>query len=132
MPKFNAATAVEPLEYDFRPHVECDGTVPEPTDSQVASFYADLANSFRDALGPERVNGVDWTDPSDVGELYQSITAEDNLKLYDRQLDVHAAVCGGSPSREQLEALPFQLRRVFYGMVQEWLRPEAETPATSS
>lgn len=131
MPKFDAATAVDPFEWDFNPRVDAHGTVPEPTDTQVARFYADLSNHLRDALGADRIEGVDLTDPFEVGTLFQSLTAEDNEQLYGRLLEIYAAVCSDSPNRDQLAALPFQVRRKFYGMVQEWLRPEAETPATN-
>ena len=131
MPKFNAKDAVEPLEFDFAPFVEAKGVVPEPTDEQVAEFYGNLGDQLKIALGEERVKDLDLTDPLQVGKLFMSLTVEDHRKMYDANLDLHAAVCSGEPSREQLEALPFRLRQAFYGMVQGWLRPEASKPATN-
>jgi len=130
MPSFNAADAAEPLEYDFAPYADARGTVPEPSDDQVAEFYGNLSRNLERALGAERVADVDMTDPLEVGALFQSLTSEDHRAMYDSLLDLHAGVCSGEPSREQIAALPFRLRRAFYGMVQGWLRPESSRPAT--
>lgn len=133
MPKFNAATAVEQLEFDFAPYdADAKGAVPEPSDTQVAAFYANLGKTLENALGAERVDGVDLTDPMQVGKLFMSLSVEDHQAVYAEALELHAAVCGGRPTAEQLGKLPFRLRQTFYGMVQEWLRPEASRPATSS
>lgn len=131
MPSFTASDALEPLDYDFRPHFDAHGTVPEPTDDQVAQFYADLATQFERHLSADQLEGVDLTDPYDVARLARSLTADDNRKLYDGLLDLHAAVCGGEPSREAIDALPFRLKRHWYGMVQGWLRPESSSLATN-
>ena len=130
MPSFNAKDAVEPLTYDFRPHADVSGEVPEPTDDQVAEFYGDLANQLTRAL-PEKVDGVDVTDPYELSKVLITLDGDDHRKLYDALLDLHAAVCGNSPSREDVEKLPYRLRRAWYGMVQGWLRPEASRPATN-
>ena len=130
MAKFTAADAGDPLEYDFRPHDDATGTVPEPTDDQVAEFYAALGRGLEDALGEERVAEVDLTSPYGVASLLGSLTADEHRAMYDYLLTTHADVCSGSPSREQIAALPFRLRRAFYGAVQEWLRPESSRTAT--
>lgn len=123
---FDASKAVKPLNYDFKPYdPEAKGSVPEPTDDQVAEFYGHLAQQLERALGAERVAGVDLTDPVEVGGLFLSLDADDNRKVFEDLLDLHAAVCSDQPNREQIAALPFRLRRAWYGMVQGWLRPEA-------
>lgn len=123
--KFEAKDAVEPLEYDLKPYSDEKGTVPEPTSDMVADFYAELSKQFEIGLGAERLEGFDLSDPADVSRLFLSLDGEDNRKLYDSLLDLHVRVCAGQPSRDALEALPFRLRRTWYGMVQGWLRPEA-------
>lgn len=123
--KFEAKDAVEPLEYDLKPYSDEKGTVPEPTSDQVAAFYADLSKQLEHALGEERLEGYDLNDPVEVSRLFMSLDADDNRRMYDALLDVHVAVCSGHPSREALEALPFRLRRAWFGAVQGWLRPEA-------
>lgn len=130
MTSFKASDALEPLEYDFKPYADAKGTVPEPTDDQVARFYADQARNLESALGEERLADVDMEDPVAVGRLLQSLNADDYGAMYDQLLDTHAAVCSDQPTREEVAALPFRLRRAWYGMVQGWLRPESSRPAT--
>jgi hypothetical protein len=130
VPEFNAKDAVTPLSYDFAPYADAKGTVPEPTDDQVAQFYGDLANQLTTALG-EKVDGIDMTDPFEVGKVFASLDGDDHRKLYGKLLDLHTAVCSDQPDREAVEKLPYRLRRAWYGMVQGWLRPEASTPATN-
>jgi hypothetical protein len=131
MAKFTASDQLEPREYDFRPYADAQGTVPEPTDDQVAEFYSALNRQFQLAFSEERLEGIDTQDPYDVAKLVMSLDADENRALYDAMLDVHADVCSGQPSVSDLAALPFRLRRAFYGAVQGWLRPEALTPATN-
>ncbi len=130
MATFKAADAAEPLDFDFAPYSDEKGTVPEPTDDQVAEFFAELPKTLERGLGAERLEGVDMMDPVSMAELMRTITAEDNRKCYDGLLDLYTTVCSKQPSREALEALPFRLRRAWYSAVPEWLRPESWRPAT--
>lgn len=131
MPKFKAADALEPLEFDFRPYSDAQGEVPEPTDDLVAAFYVGLANTLKITLGDERLEGFDLNRPEDIGRLFTTLSADEHKQLYTAMLDLHAEVCGGSPSTDDVAALPYRLRQAFYGAVQGWLRPEASRPATS-
>lgn len=128
--KFDASKDADPLEYDFNPYADAKGAVPEPSDGQVAAFYEGLSKQFTRALGEDRTAGLDPTDPLSVAELFQSLDADDHEKLYTSLLDLHAEVCSEQPTRAELEKLPFRIRRMFYGAVQGWLRPEGWKPAT--
>ena len=129
--KFDATEDVDPLEFNFAPYADAKGVVPEPSEAQVAAFYVGLSSNMERALGKDRMAGVDPTDPLSMADLLQSLTEEDQAKLGDSLLELHANVCGGEPSREHIAALPFRLRRMFYGAVQGWLRPEGWKPATN-
>lgn len=132
MPEFKASNALEPLQFDFRPHSDVTGEVPEPTDDQVAEFYAGLSTQLKTTLGEERLDGYDLDQPAEVGRLFSTLTADEHKQLYTAMLDLHSAVCGGTPTREQTAELPYRLRQAWYGMVQGWLRPESSRPATNS
>lgn len=132
MTKFSAKDALEPLEYDLTPFHDVRGEVPEPTDDMVAEFYSSLATTLKDTLGEERLEGFDLDTPSDVGRLFISLSKDDREMLSEALLDLHVAVCGGSPSREAVADLPYRQRQAWYGAVQGWLRPEASRPATTS
>jgi hypothetical protein len=42
MPGFKAQGVVEALDYDFNPYVAEKGTIPEPTDRQIAEFLSGM------------------------------------------------------------------------------------------
>lgn len=138
MGTFNAAEAVEALDFDLNPYVDAKGAVPEPTDKQVQAFYARLGNGLRDVTGED----LDVTDPVAVAKVMANVTEEQLGKMSDAMLDAHAEVCGakydpatqswsgGHPTREQIEQLPYRVRQAFYGHLQGWLNPEASGPAT--
>lgn len=126
MPEFKADSELDPLTYDFRPHAELDGTVPEPSQDQVQEFYDRLGNQVRYALaGDPRLEGYDPTDPEKVGDLLASLTIDDNRALHEQLIVMHADVCSNQPDADAIRKLPFRLRRAWFGAVQGWLRPEA-------
>mgnify|MGYP006144150965 CR=1 FL=1 len=90
------------------------GTVPEPTDDQVAKFYADLSRQLENALGEDRLEGVDLEDPVVVGRLFAGLTSDDYEAMYDSLLDLHAHVCSDQPGREE-----------FSGKRPDWARERA-------
>ena len=119
------ATQVEGLDYDLRPYVDAHGTVPEPSDDLVEAFYYGLANVLKEALGEERLEGVNIRNADELAPLMADLSREDYKATRVTLLDLYANLCDGRPSRDELEALPYRVRQAFYGAVQEWLRPEA-------
>jgi hypothetical protein len=132
MAGFNAADAVDPFEYNFAPYADAKGTIPEPSDGQVNAFYAGLGAALKEGLGEDRVRDVDLTDRAALAKLQAELTVDDMNKVSDAYLNLYAAVCSNEPSRDDLEALPYRLRAVFYGSIQGWLSPEALRPATNA
>lgn len=122
---FDASNAVESFDFNLAPYADSKGTVPEPSSDQVAQFYTDLQTGFEAVLPADRVADYDLSSPTDLLKLNLSLTVDETKALYDRHLDTYAAVCQGTPSRDDLEALPFRLRQAFYGALVGWLRPEA-------
>lgn len=132
MAGFKAASAVDPFDYDFAPYADAKGVVPEPSDETVRGFYVGLGNALKNALGDERTAGIDLSDPAELRKLQSAMTEDDMAKMQEAMLELHASVCGGSPSLEQIEKLPYRLKQAFYGALQRWLSPEASRPAGKS
>lgn len=130
MAGFIAKDALDPFPYDLAPYADAKGSVPEPSDELVRAFYAGLGNALEGALGKDRLEGIDLTEPDEVRKLMGQLTEDDLKAMQGQMLDLHAAVCDGSPSREELEALPYRLKQHFYGMLQAWLSPEGSRLAT--
>lgn len=138
MPAFRAATAVDSLEYDFNPYADLKGTVPEPSDADVRTFYAGQGTMLEDVLGEDRIRTV-LTDPDDWAKFeardpqtMQTVmarfnTAEDMEKSQERMLQLVADVT--HIDADALRPLPYRVKAAFYGMVSEWLTPEGSRPA---
>lgn len=123
--KFTANKVLDPLEYDFAPYCDAAGSVPEPSDDQVVAYQHGLANAVGEATGAEVTNR------DALIEALAALTEEQMRKIDEVMLDVHADVCGGSPSREHIATLPYRLKQAWYGYVAAWLSPEAWRPVTN-
>lgn len=115
MSGFDAAGAVEPLDWNFRPHVDASGTIPEPTDSQVTK----LMETLRLVIGEQPL------------ERLSKMSEDEQRAVNDQLLDAVVTVCSSSPSREQIEGLPFRVQRAFFGwLFGSLLDPQLPTAGT--
>lgn len=120
---FNASTAVEKLEWDFRPHVDADGVTPEPSTDEIAMLQIALQRFV--AIGERGLVDDKAADPK-TG----SLTVDEALELLDPDtmggspeatevivglLEVVEQVTHGSPTAEQILALPGRVQREYLG-----------------
>lgn len=124
MPGFNAATVVEPLDWDFEPFVKgAKGTIKEPTDDQIAQFLTDVkavTAKFRDMVP----DGIDGDDPA---ELLAAINDLDPqiVKVANGEIaGVFAALCSNKPSKTVILQVPPRIRNMFF----VWLQQEVMSP----
>ncbi len=128
MPRFDAGSALEALEYDFSTADNPKGpagTVPEPTTAQVTRFYDDLTTGIREVFPPERFEGFDVSTRVGTRRFLESLDYDDSLAVHQHTMSVFAAVCSDKPSVADQETLPWRLLQRWHKAVQEWLRPEA-------
>jgi hypothetical protein len=138
MPQFDAEGIVEGLQCKLKPYADFDGLVPEPTDAQVGAFLAGLKKALResrDRLGAKEQ--VDVTDPEQVAKAFDDMDPGEFERTADLMAGLHAALCGehdlpdgthvpGTPSKEQILAVPSRRRVLFFRWLQnEVLSPEA-------
>lgn len=120
---FDASTAVEPLDYDFTHFASRDpvladakGVIDEPSDEAVQKMqrqFAEATKAFRDASSG---------DGPPLAELDRDVFEASETAI----LEAVAEVCNGSPSREQLAALPYRHKRRFLTWLQRQLmNPES-------
>lgn len=134
MPKFEAASVVEPLNYDFAPYVAASGVIDEPNDRLVGTFMAGLQSLMKTGLGQMGLDAKDLADaaedPDKMMEAISGLQPDEYVKVMDQMADLHAKLCGGRPTKAQLLKLPLRVRVLFYGWLQrEVMSPEAATPA---
>jgi hypothetical protein len=129
MPGFQAEHIVEPLDYDFRPYVQAHGTIPEPTDKQIAAFLRGLKEVV-DVVQADLPDDVSADDPAAVLKAMDNLDPEKTIEQMGKMADVYAGLCSGTPTAEQISALPMRIRSIFFNWLQsEVMSPEAATPA---
>lgn len=130
MARFDAATALEQLEYVFLDHPEYDGTkpgkgvIPEFTDGQLRAFGEEL-NAIFNKVEPTGKDGK--AVPRRMTEL---LSADRLNGVTDELTESMAKFCRESPSRAELAGLPFRVRQKFFEwLLKELFNPKDSTPA---
>jgi len=127
---FVAETAVQPLDYNFRPYLQVDGTTPEPSDNQIRRFQLRMAAAAKKAMGDRK---VDISDPNAVVNFVLHMSEDDYELVNVEMIDATAELTKGQPTRDQIEALPGRIQRAYMLSLQEDLtNPEPVRPATST
>lgn len=138
MSKFNAATAVEALDYDFTKYVPGkEGTIPEPTTKQVEDFFDAIRLLAKEARrlkngAAEKINIDEMSMDEQVDALADLPKGDDAEAARLRQILTDAIVnlVGGEISAEDYEALPYRVQNAFGQWLAEVVRPEAAPTAT--
>lgn len=131
MAKFNAATAVEALEYDFTAYSGGSGIIPEPTTGEVQTFFntiRDLAQEVRNRM--QTATSAEVTD-ADAAELMSEMTDDMVQEYQDRIINAVATLTKGQPNAEDIGKLPYRVLSAFTAWLAGALRPEQQGPATS-
>lgn len=114
MAKFNAATAVEAVEYDFKPYVDAEGIIPEPSKEQVETFFDRIKNMHRLVARVER----DITNAAEVSnEELEKVVAElpeGEINKMKSELSIYIAdLTSNQPTVEQIDGLPYRVFTAF-------------------
>jgi uncharacterized protein YgbK (DUF1537 family) len=135
MPGFDAGAVVEALDYDFTYFHKIDpehyailahakGTVPEPSDEMVQRLQKRMSEATADMI-------PDGVDPEDRVAMIKAMAAMPEDKFQKSEagiLDALAELTAGNPTREQLNILPFRVKRKFI----QWLTKQLMDPEPSA
>lgn len=116
MAQFNAQGAVEALEYDFRPHVDAHGVIPEPSTGQIQAYFdgaRDLAKGVQGLRSQATAAEAGDLSEEQMAEIVEQIENLDIAEYMDQIVHLVAALCSNEPSAEQIFALPFRIRQAF-------------------
>lgn len=151
MATFDAASAVEPMDWNFEKYGAGKGTVPEPSDIEIERFMrkyrvlssevlrsAEIsANKELQEMVDRRLKENDPDDPTEVLTVQESIEVmrqidfagdEKAPEIAEAMLDLVVTITKGSPNKQQLLALPNRVRGAFYG----WLIGQLTNPDFSA
>lgn len=124
MAKFDAATAVDPMEFDLSKYGGPTGTIPEPTNGQIEAFFSAMQSaSAKIGIKP----GQQLT-----AEAMAEIPEDLAQTLMAGMLDALVGVGGGSFTAEHVQALPFRVQAAFMTWVAGELGAGAKAPGTRS
>lgn len=134
MPKFDASSIGGDLEYDFSRWNGPTGVVPEPPRSAVNSMMKSISAAFKETGLRDQNEDDDSLTPEDVESTMSKVDDEEVFeKLTIQLLDALAKLCSGSPSREDLEKLPYRPFMGFFGyLIGNLTNPEGSKPGTTN
>lgn len=118
---FQADKVVDPLDFDFSAFGGPVGTIPEPTDQQIFQLQEDLSAGLV-AVG---VPADQLDDMEAIAKATATLDRESQQTFLEAQTEALARLCGGEPTLEQIQALPFRIRAAFFGWLIGEFRPEA-------
>lgn len=126
MAGFDAATAVEPMEWDFSHYGGGKGVVPEPSTREMQDFQRDFAKVMRKGQKLE----VSDEDAMKMSEKEFDKLQKDAQAIGEELDELIARLCKGTPSREDVATLPFRVKTAFSKWLMEQFAPEGGTSGT--
>jgi len=136
MAKFNAATAVESLEYDFTAYGGQAGVIPEPSTGLVKGYFRAmkaLAKDMRKFKGiADQLGDVENMSDEEIADRMGMIEeAEEGVdELQDKQRHMLADLCGGAITVDDLDRLPFRVFQAFNQWLLGEIAPKKTTPGS--
>jgi hypothetical protein len=125
LPAFTAESVVEALEWDFRPYTDAKGVIREPSDGQIAEFL-DAMKAMQKEAEATMPQAVDVKNPASLSEAMDALHPEDMVAMMGKMAGIYAELCGRTPTKTQILALPLRVRQQFY----MWLQTEVMNPET--
>lgn len=128
MAGFQAEGVVEALDWDFNPYVQASGRIPEPTDTQIGDFLAGIKAVVKE-VESDIPSDIDLTDPTALLTAMNDLDPAKMIEQMGKMCAVYSAACSGTPTVEQIQALPMRVRTIFFNWFQgEVMSPEAVSP----
>jgi hypothetical protein len=125
LPQFDAGSVVEGLECTLQPYSDFTGTIKEPNDQQVASFFKGLRDVAKEVRG-QIPDDLDQDDANSVLDALNSMDIDVTVRFADEVAVIYSALCSGHPTKRQILAVPPRRRQAFYNWLQsEVMNPEA-------
>lgn len=108
------------------------GTVPEPSQKKLEKFIEALRTIATDQSVSSVLNLGPDASQAEMLEALSALSEEDMERTSGAMTEALIEVCSGSPSKEQIEAMPMRLRGAFLGwLAGELVGPTQPTPAST-
>jgi hypothetical protein len=129
---FSAESELDELSFNFRPYVEVEGVIPEPSAAQIKQFQKALRTLFGDSL-VEQARAVEkgGITAADVEKAIRDFDEDDESEKLEQLFQAVARVCSDIPNYIQLSALPYRMQQHFLGWIMGKFLVGGATPATT-
>lgn len=124
MAKFDAATAVDPMDFDLSKYGGPIGIIPEPTNGQIEAFFTTMQSAMV-KIGAQPGQRLTLEAASAIPEDMATI-------MMGTMKQALVDLGGGSFSGEDIDRLPFRVQTAFVAWIVGELNPEAGAPGTRS
>lgn len=128
---FDATDAVPELSYLFPEKFGGDGQkheIPEPSSEQCTQFWADLRLLYLDAGLAAAPASIDGEKPEERDARLRKDLLDGlhrSTETLARRREIIAALCSGTPSLTELEALPHRILNAFESYMMAAINPNA-------
>jgi len=120
---FKATEAVEELAYDFHPHADASGVIPEPTTKQVETFRNVIFGEVKNLAAALGMNFEEEGGGKLTLDKFDTLM-EKSSEVEALTVDAVADLTG--LSNHLLNGLPYRIKAAFVGwIVGQFLNPEA-------
>lgn len=136
MAKFNAAEAVESLEFDFTAYGGGSGVIPEPSSGTVKAYFRSmkaLAKDMKKFKGiADQLGDVEEMSEEEIADRMGMIEeAEEGVdELQEKQRHMLADLCGNAITTDDLDRLPFRVFQAFNAWLLGEITPKRTTPGS--
>lgn len=136
MSKFDAATAVEAMEFDFTAFGGGSGVITEPSQGALETFFKDMSN-LQKQFAPvfaqaQTLSKSDMTDDEKSAAI-EGLNLDGQLTAMNVAIgDAIERLTDGSVKSVDIANLPFRIQQAFVDWISSELRPEKKAPGTSN
>lgn len=130
---FNAATAVDPLDWDFTTYKGGKkGTIPEPSDTAITEFQKELQRAMAEVT--DMFKGMDPKNikPEQMAAAMEALDKVDMAKVNGQIKTAVAKLCQDNPNKAQLDLLSYRVLNAFVQWLQSELSPEGRSAGMSN
>lgn len=128
MAGFDSSKAVEEMTYDFSAHGGPVGSIPEPSQGQVETFFERIEGAGKLVRSIEtQAKKVDNDDDEAVEQFLENLP-RDKIKAVQDEMSVWVAdLCSNSPDVEAVRALPYRVFAAFTAWLSGEIGPKENT-----
>lgn len=128
---FDAGTAPDPMDWDFTSWGGGKGTIPEPSEKAITTYYKDLRKAVSEFQGVQEAGSKDNLSQKEIDELMKAMEDIDIAKINGEVKKAVAKLCQNQPSITELNRLPYRVLNAFVQWLQGELSPEAKSAGTT-